>query len=306
MPGLLAFAAHASAHVLTDAQLAAPTFGWAFEPWVVALLLASAFAYLVGYLRLRQRASLRTRAMRAWHATAFALGMAAQTLALCSPLDTLSAALFSAHMVQHETMMLIAAPLLVAGRPLGVWIWALPPAARKRAGRIVRARSFEYAWKWLTAPLIAWLLHALALWGWHMPVLFEAALVHSWVHTLQHTSFMLTALIFWWSVFGDGASRRSTGLAMLSVFTTMVHTSALGALISLAPGLWYPSYIEPTSALGLDPLHDQQAGGLIMWVPGAVAYLIGGLAIAARWLKREPSPQAFGQPVDALARDTAQ
>jgi cytochrome c oxidase assembly factor CtaG len=292
----------AGAHVLSDAERSAPTFGWSFDGWVVALLFASALAYAIGYVRLRRRGSQHSRSTRAWHASAFAGGMAALVFALCSPLDTLSAALFSAHMVQHETMMLIAAPLLVLGRPLGVWIWALPRKARQCVGRAVRASAFARAWRGLTAPLAGWILHAAALWGWHAPAMFEAALAHSWVHTLQHASFLLTALIFWWTVFGDGASRQSGGHAMLSVFTTMVHTSALGALISLAPGLWYPSYVEPTSALGIDPLHDQQAGGLIMWVPAAVVYLIGGLAIAGRWLQSPASGGLSGvSEIDGVA-----
>lgn len=301
----LAHAPFACAHVLSDAERAAPTFGWSFDAWVVALMLASTLAYAIGHVRLRRRGSQRSRATRAWHASAFAGGMAALVLALCSPLDTLSAALFSAHMVQHETMMLIAAPLLVLGRPLGVWIWALPHDARQRVGRAVRAPAFARAWRGLTAPLAGWILHAVALWGWHAPAMFEAALAHSWVHTLQHASFLLTALVFWWTVFGDGASRQSGGHAMLSVFTTMVHTSVLGALISLAPGLWYPSYVEPTSALGIDPLHDQQAGGLIMWVPAAIVYLVGGLAIAARWVRTDAPAGVSGDPAAALPQDGA-
>jgi cytochrome c oxidase assembly factor CtaG len=78
---------------------------------------------------------------------------------------------------------------------------------------------------------------------------------------------------------------------MLSLFTTMVHTGALGALLTLSPGFWYPSYVESTSALGFDPLQDQQLGGLVMWVPGGLAYLVGGLAVGARWLtRRGPTP----------------
>ncbi|WP_238812799.1 cytochrome c oxidase assembly protein [Paraburkholderia sp. SG-MS1] len=295
----------ACAHVLTDGEHGAPTFGWSFDAWVVALTLASTLAYAIGHLRLRRRGSSHSRAIRAWHASAFAGGMAALVIALCSPLDALSAALFSAHMVQHETMMLIAAPLLVAARPLGVWIWALPRGARRRVGRAVRGPAFVRAWRGLTAPLTGWLLHAAALWGWHAPVMFEAALAHPWVHTLQHTTFLLTALIFWWTVFGDGASRQTGGHALLSVFTTMVHTSALGALISLAPGVWYPSYIEPTSALGVDVLHDQQAGGLIMWVPAAIVYLAGGLAIVARWLRSPTRVDLASDPTAALPQDGA-
>jgi cytochrome c oxidase assembly factor CtaG len=90
---------------------------------------------------------------------------------------------------------------------------------------------------------------------------------------------------------------------MLSLFTTMVHTGALGALITLAPGLWYPLYVEPCSALGVDPLHDQQLGGLIMWVPAATAYLIGGLAIATRWLTRRSAPLLTTRHAVIVPRD---
>jgi cytochrome c oxidase assembly factor CtaG len=295
---LLAATPFAHAHVLSEAERVAPAFGWSAEPWPAALTVLSVVAYATGYRRLRRRSGARGRSLRARHGAAFAGGTCALVLALFSPLDTLSAWLFSAHMVQHETMMLIAAPLLVLGRPLAVWIWALPHKARLWVGRRIRERRFAASWRFLTAPLTAWLLHAAALWGWHAPAAFEAALVHPFIHSLQHTGFLITALVFWWTVFGDGAKRQSGGHAMLSVFTTMVHTTALGALIALAPGLWYPYYVEPCSTLRIDPLHDQQLGGLIMWVPGATAYLIGSLAIAARWLNRQPSPLlATGQAV---------
>jgi cytochrome c oxidase assembly factor CtaG len=300
----------ACAHVLSANVDAAGPFGWDFEPWVVALLALSLAAYALGYARIdaRSRAPARSRRVRRREALAFFAGWAAIVIALCSPLDTLSAALFSAHMVQHETLMLIAAPLCVLGRPLGVWIWALPHRARLAVGAVVRSAPFARVWHTLSAPLAAWTLHALALWAWHAPRLFEAALHNNGVHTLQHASFLVTALLFWWPVFGVGAHRLSGGAAMLSLFTTMVHTSALGALISLAPGIWYPSYIETCSALGVDPLHDQQLGGLIMWVPGAGAYLIGGLAVAARWLvgQRGVVPATPLTPAALARRDGAQ
>jgi putative membrane protein len=288
----------ACAHGLIASGTTVSSFGWADEPWVVALMALSMAAYATGYLRLRRRASPRSRStrVRATHLLAFAGGWVALALALFSPLDTLSAALFSAHMVQHESMMLIAAPLLVTGRPLGVWMWALPRRMRVAVGGLVRTHAFSRCWRGLRWPLTAWLLHAAALWGWHMPAMFQAALLHPWIHSLQHASFLFTALLFWWTVAGEGARRQTDGHAMLSLFTTMVHTGALGALITLAPGLWYPLYVEPCSALGVDPLHDQQLGGLIMWVPAAAAYLVGGLAIAARWLSNRSAPAlATGQ-----------
>jgi putative membrane protein len=290
------------AHVLSATEGSAPAvLRWTFEPWIVALLAVSLALYVAGYLRLRTR-SKRSRGIRARQLAAFVLGWLTLLAALDSPLDALSAALFSAHMIQHELMMLVAAPLLVLGRPLPVWLWAFPPPARRAIAAAVCAQPLRGLWKMLRLPVVAWLLHATALWAWHMPRLFDAALASPGIHTLQHASFLLSALLFWWVVFGEGARRHQSGYAMLSLFTTMVHTGALGALLTLAPGLWYPAYMEPTSALGFDPLQDQQLGGLVMWVPGGLAYLIAALATGARWLlHRAPGtlmPDALAAPRD--------
>jgi cytochrome c oxidase assembly factor CtaG len=262
-------------------------FGWHFVFWVTALLALSIALYGIGFVRLYRRSAHGRRA-RHKYAAAFIAGWAALALVLVSPLDALSGALFSAHMVEHEAMMLVCAPLMVLGRPLGIMLWAFPRSMRAALGRAVRSRPWSACWRRLTSPLPAWSLHAVALWAWHVPALFEAAVAHPVIHTMQHASFLLTALLLWRGIVGEGATRHGSGSAMLSLFTTMVHTGALGALIALAPGLWYPSYIEPTSALGIDPLHDQQLGGLIMWIPGAVAYLLGALVVASRWLVQGP------------------
>ena len=293
------------AHDLTTADRAAPSFvpHWTFEPWVVALLLASLGLYGLGYLRLRTRGR-RGRVVRARQLAAFGLGWLTLVAAFASPLDALSAALFSAHMVQHELLMIVAAPLLVLGRPLALWLWALPPRSRHAIGAAVRMRAWRGIWRVLCRPAVAWLLHAAALWAWHMPRLFEAALASPGLHALQHASFLLSALLFWWTVFGEAARRDESGYAMLSLFTTMVHTGALGALLTLAPGLWYPAYVEPASALGVDPLLDQQLGGLVMWVPGGLAYLLAALMTSARWLMRR-APAALVPNGVAARRDGA-
>ncbi len=275
--------AYAHGHELIVSAQGVPQFGWQFPLWVVTLLAVSIGLYGIGFVRLHRR-SAAGRTARRRHAAAFVAGWATLALVLLSPLAALSGALFSAHMVEHEAMMLVCAPLMVLGRPLGIMMWAFPHNVRIALGRIVRARAWTACWRRLVSPLWAWSLHAIALWAWHAPYLFEAAVAHPVVHTLQHASFLLTALLLWRAIVGEGATRRGSGPAMFSLFTTMVHTGALGALIALAPGIWYPSYIEPTSALGVDPLHDQQLGGLIMWIPGAVAYLLGALAVASRWL----------------------
>jgi putative membrane protein len=278
----LAAAPLARAHV-PDLPAGSTEVPWTFEPWVVCLLLLGSALYAAGLRNLWRRAGMH-RGVSVWQTAAFAGGQLAIIAALVSPLDALGTLLFSAHMVQHEILMVVAAPLLVIGRPLAVWTWGLPPRWRSGAGNATRLTPIAVAWRVLTHPAVAWALHGLVLWAWHMPSLFEAALARPGVHTLQHTSFFASALLFWWAPLGS-ASRPGQGASMFYLFTTMVHTAALGALLTLSPALWYPAYASTSLAFELDPLEDQQLGGLVMWVPAGMAYLTVGLALAARWLR---------------------
>jgi putative membrane protein len=284
LPALLAASA-AGAH---DVAAPPPVPGWTFEPWVVVCLGLSALLYGVGLVRL-WRKSGEGRARLRLQAWSFGVGWLALAAALVSPLDALGSWLFSAHMLQHEAMMIVAAPLLVLGRPFALWMWGLPPSWRRPVGAAVLGRAVQGVWTLLTWPVFAWLFHAAVVWLWHAPLLFEAALHSNAVHTLQHISFLGSALLFWWAVLGDGSFRPQRGLSMLYIFTTMAHTGALGALLTWSGIVWYPSYIGAGEAFGMDALEDQQLGGLIMWVPGGLAYLIAGLTLAAKWLGHTPT-----------------
>ena len=259
--------------------------GWGAEPWVLALLALSAALYVAGIWRLWPRSRGGRRALLRQGAL-FAAGWLTLAAALASPLDGMGSQLFSAHMLQHELLMIVAAPLLVLGRPLAVWLWALP--GRNTIAAIVRHPLLRMPWQWLTLPLVSWLLHAVALWAWHVPRLFEGALASDAMHGWQHASFLASALLFWWAVRGDRGAPPHRGGAMLYLFTTMLHTGALGALLTWSATPWYPAYAGSVGLYGFDLLEDQQLGGLIMWIPGALAYLFAGLALAARWLRSEP------------------
>jgi putative membrane protein len=283
---LLLLPATALGHAPDAVPAAIPLWTWNTEPWLLVLLAVSAFGYLLGLRRLWASAGAG-RGVAPRQAAAFALGWLALAAALVSPLDPLGHRLFSAHMVQHELLMVVAAPLLVLGRPLATWTWALSPMQRRVVGRLFQRRGWAACWSALTDPLVAWALHALALWAWHIPAAFDAALAHEPLHIAQHASFLVTALFFWWSVLGhDPRGRYGPGHSAACLFTTMMHTSALGALLSLAPTPWYAPYIPLTGALGFDPVEDQQLGGLVMWVPGALAYVIAALAVLGKMLMR--------------------
>jgi putative membrane protein len=231
----------------------------------VALLILAGGLYAAGLRRLWARAG-QGRGVGFTAAALFFTGCVVAGAAVLGPLHHAAERLLWAHMVQHELLMVLAAPMVVLGRPVETWTWALPPKWR---------RSIHVP-KILSDPLAAWVLHAAAIWVWHLPGLFEAALADPWLHVAQHASFFGTALLFWWSLLAP-SHRNLAG--MVSLFTTMLHTGALGALMALARASWYPGFA----------LEDQQLAGLVMWVPAGLAYPLAALFLGAQWLKRSPA-----------------
>jgi putative membrane protein len=251
---------------------------WTPALWLWIGLAASVALYARGYRVLQSRlgAPLRRGKLRAVY---FALAIATLVLALLSPLDAASDRLFSAHMIQHELLMLVAAPLLVLARPLEPYFWALPTPLRAHTLAFIRRPAFAWTFGALTTPGVALLLHGLVRWVWHIPALFEACLRDEILHGFQHATFFLTALAFWWAVLQGVHGRYGYGVAVIFVFATALHTGALGALITFARAPWYP---DQTS--GMDPLADQQLAGFIMWIV-AGTWLTGlGLALFVAWL----------------------
>lgn len=271
---------------------------WSFEPGVVLPLLLSGWLYAAG-VRALWRSAGRGRGVTLREVAAFWLGWLTLVIALVSPLHRWGETLFSAHMVQHELLMAVAAPLLVLGRPLVPWVWALPAGWRRPAGRFAAWAPFRTGWEGVTHPGVAWMLHAVAIWGWHLPALFQATLRSEAVHALQHASFLGTGLLFWWTVLERRRGRLGWPGAVIALFTTAVHTGLLGALLTFSNRLWYPVYAPATAAWGLTPLEDQQLAGLIMWIPGGLAYLIAALALLASWLS-EPGRARPRVPLQVL------
>lgn len=266
----------ASAHVGLPLQPHDLWTAWEFDPGVVIPLAISAFVY--------SRGAMRQRSLSTWRFASFWGGWSMLALALVSPLHPVGEVLFSAHMVQHEMLMIVAAPLLVLSRPLVTFLWGLPFEWRRALGRWAKTSVVRHSWTFLTDPFTAWCLHAAAILAWHVPFLFQLTLRSEAAHTAQHLSFFLSALLFWWALF-YAHGRMGYGLGVLYIFATAVYTSVLGALLTFAPGLWYPVYGNTTQAWGLTPLEDQQIGGLVMWVPGGLVYLLAGLWLFAGWLK---------------------
>jgi len=268
---LLAVAAH-PAHE----TIAAPSsfvMSWNFEPGLVIFLVVSAVVYGAGVQRVWRSAGTGKGISRG-QAGAFLAGWLALIAALVSPVDTLSDSLLWVHMVQHELLMVVAAPLMALSSPLVAGVWAFR----------LRAPHTFHAFGWLTAPAFVFLLHAFALWTWHLPSLYDAALEHEGVHIAQHICFFSSACLFWWGMLHGRYGRLGYGAAVIYMFATAMHSGVLGALLTVAPYPWYRDYVTTTAVWGYTPLQDQQVAGLIMWIPASLVFLVAGLAFLAAWL----------------------
>lgn len=254
---------------------------WTFDPWVVTPLFLSLSLYLGGTLRLWRRAG-SGRGIGFWQASAYAVGWLTLAGALLSPLHWYGERLFTLHMVEHEIVMAVSAPLLVLARPGGAFAWALPARLRRPVWRMGQAWPLRWGWTVLTMPVVATVLHGLAIWIWHAPPLFDATVQHVGIHRLQHLSFLLSALLFWWALI----RRCEPGPAAVHVAITMMHTGVLGALLTFAPRVFYGAQTARAGLWGLTPLEDQQLAGLVMWVPAGTVYAAAALAFFAAWLRR--------------------
>ena len=256
---------------------------WSFDPVVVAMLIASAGIYTIGIGKL-WRESGRGSAISVRGAICYGLGWLSLVLALISPIHSWGEVLFAAHMTQHEMLMLISAPLIVLGRPLIAAMWAMPRAWRLVVGAGVRYDTISRTWGFFTGPTVAFIVHGLALWVWHIPLLFQATLESDVIHTLQHASFLGSALLFWWAIIYGKRGVASYGAGVLYLFVTSIHSGILGAFLTFTRRLWYPIYAPTAAEWGLTPIEDQQLGGLIMWVPAGIVYIIAALFMFAAWI----------------------
>lgn len=270
---------------------------------VVLPLALTASAYAIGMRRLWS-ASARGRTIHLQRAVCFAAGWLFLAAALVSPLDRLASQLFTAHMIEHEILMVIAAPLFVLSKPLAPLLWALPQKLRASVGRaLVRSIVLLPVRKAATNQLVATGLHGATLWLWHAPSLYDAALAETPVHWLQHLSFLGTAIIFWWALlFGRG--RQGNGAAILYLFATTLHSGFLGILLSFAREPLYLSQGLGAANWGFSALEDQQLAGLIMWVPAGMLYVAAALVLAAAWIGGSNTSFAGESKDDAGARGT--
>jgi putative membrane protein len=251
------------------------TGAWDIRPEVAVPLLLAGGACAVGWWRLSGRGAEPPR----WRAVAAAGALVTVAVALMSPLEQAADASFAAHMLQHVLLITVAAPLLLLADQFAALLWALPHPLRTGVGRLLRPGApLRGLCRRLTAMPVAWPVHALVLWLWHLPIAYDAAVSDRVVHDLEHLAFFLSALLFWWPVIGPAPRVRPPagyGGRMVYLVLGAFQSALLGLLLTLSPRAWYQSYAS---------VEDQSLGGVVMWGVGGALDMLAVLVLMSCFL----------------------
>jgi cytochrome c oxidase assembly factor CtaG len=253
---------------------------WNLEPSILigTALITGLYLYAIGPLRKRH---FPNEPIRTGQTIAFLSGMLIMFLALVSPLDELGDSyLFSAHMIQHLCLMVVGPPLLLLGTPE----WMVKLAFRSRI-------IFQVA-KVMTYPVVAFVLFNVDFWLWHAPPLYNATLENQTIHILEHLTFIIFSLCYWWPIFSPSKDLPPLpiGGQILYLFLSGMPSVVLGAGLTFSPPLYAP-YIAAPRIWGISAATDQQLGGLIMWVPVSIYYIIIMSVLFIRWMLQQEAKQ---------------
>ncbi len=265
---------------------------WTLDPILLLPLVTGVLMYTTGLTMYWRRAG-PGHGIRVFEAGAFLAGVLVLSVALVWPLDVFGEWSLAMHMAQHMLLIAVAAPLLLLGRPGVVWLKALPAAWAGRVAWPLRVLKKRRAFAIFTGITAATLLQTGVMWGWHAPQAMQFALTNNLAHYAMHGSFLAAGFFFWWALLRALRDNSAGfGAGAIALVGTMAQMGLLSALLTFSQVPRYPWYFERSGALGLKPLEDQQLAGLIMWVPGAVPYLIGALWLMATWLLRSERSDA--------------
>jgi cytochrome c oxidase assembly factor CtaG len=269
---------------------------WSIPAAATFALLLTAIIYLRGWWLLRRA---RVPFVPAWRAASFLLGLLAVSVALASPLDTFSAFLITAHMLQHMLLMMVAPPLLLLGAPLIPLVRGLPLfATREFVGPFLNWHVAQRVGRTLISFWMALVLMGGVMFAWHTPRLYELALGSSAWHEFEHACFFVVSLVFWWPVVQPWPSQPHAPRWMVVPYLLIadVENTVLSAILVFSDRVIYPSYSAMPRLFGFPAQHDQAASGAIMWVLGSVAFLIPAVVIVVQWLSGTRRARALDVP----------
>ncbi|MGA9668114.1 MAG: cytochrome c oxidase assembly protein [Terracidiphilus sp.] len=264
---------------------------WSPPPFLTTMVLLSAIVYLRGWIAIRKT---RPSQFSAGRLAAFLLGLATLWLAIGSPMDGFADALLSAHMIEHLLLMSFVPPLLLLGNPQVPLLRGLPRVFTVHLlGPLFRFKALRALGRFLTTPVVAWLLMNLIFLGWHVPSAYDFALEHELWHDFEHICFLASSILFWWPIIRPWPTdARCPGWIMLPylVGADIVNT-AISAFLAFCGRPVYRYYAEQPNPFHVSLMADQVAGAVIMWVIGSLIFLVPAIFITVRLLQQDSKLQ---------------
>lgn len=188
---------------------------------------------------------------------------------------------FAAHMLAHMGIVGVAAPLIAIGLSQRLKVRAPMP---------------------LALPIIASILELVTVWGWHAPALRRIAEASVTVTVIEQASFLLVGVLLWWTCLAQPLTKVQAAIGAGTLLLTLIHMTLLGALLSLSQRPLYGEGEVTCFGVVLGAQEDQQLGGIIMLLVGAIVYLAGGLSLARRLLTDPASSDKAQVPTGSRKR----
>ena len=275
---------------------------WNVDPELIIPVVLLTALYLRGLAVWRNRGRYHPH----WRTACYLTGMALLLACIETPLDAAAEHHFSMHMIQHEIIMMFVAPLILLGAPTTPMLRGIPRTVRQRVVRpFARRREVYAAYRLATHPVVALGAFTAVLGLWHFaPGWYDAAIRDDFVHDLQHFSFMLIGILIWWNVIDPKPLRSRLGYVGRMGFLVVASTpkSFMGAVIVFAEEPLYDFWFDVEPLLALTPLEDQELGGLLMWVPSQMMFLLALGLVFVVWARESERRQRAEDAARLAAR----
>ena len=256
---------------------------------IISLFFVSSivFIYVSGVIRLS-----KTNFISPFKFTLISIALFLLILILEGPIDFYAKEMFFIHMIQHLTLMVIIAPLLLSANAMPIFIWGTPKKMRSVLSKPFAGNSFsKKILTIITRPRYSLLLYVLNLYLWHIPFFYNLTLSSDTFHFINHAFFVFMALLLWWPIIGPAPVRTNLTIPQKIVYVLVAVTpsAALAAFITLSGDPIYNYESTPLHWNMLSHKEDQTWGGLIMWLPGNFLFFGVLTTLFFKWSKQEES-----------------
>lgn len=263
---------------------------WQFAPVVTTGVVVALGLYLYGMWRVRRR-----HPSRPWpwlRAASFVAGLAVVVIATESSVGAYDDVLFSIHMVQHLLLIMVAPPLLIAGRPIMLLLHASRNPLHSWTKALIRSRVATA----LTCPPVAAVIYAAVIIGTHLTGFMDVTLRHESAHQLEHVMYLVAGYLYFLPLLGSEPIhwKMSFPTRFLMLAMTMPVDTFVGVVLMQANHELFPAYRDQPRSWGPGLVTDLHAGGAIMWVAGDAIMFVLVLCVFVVFLRDKRAHGSMG------------